>query len=215
MKDCSDETRTAGTLLLDWTGKKIKLKSFWLRIFYVTKWKVIFALQIILKYIFSVELLGSSSLDLKSCHANNSLLFSKIILLTSPHPLRPPDFAWPATLRRVPSGGVAATTTSLRFINEIFIPPRGLIIHRYNPESDIRQSPWNNHFPFAHNTLIIHVFSASRSLRPSVWFPFSTSPPLFFLVTVISSAPGERLMLPPPWRPPTRLIRSLGALKGP
>lgn len=127
-----------------------------------------------------VYFFGSSSLDLKSCHANNSVLFSKIILLTSPHLLRPPDFAWPATLRRVPSGGVAATTTSLRFINEIFIPPRGLIIHRYNPESDIRQSPWNNHFPFAHNTLIIHVFSARRSLRPLCLVSFLHLPSSLF-----------------------------------
>lgn len=79
---------------------------------------------------------------------------------------------------------VTAPTTSLCFINKIFIQPRKLIIQRYNPESDIRQSPWNNHFPFAHNTLIIHVFpgplaspsmSGFLSPTPTPYFPHNWS----------------------------------------
>ena len=52
------------------------------------------------------------------------------------------------------------------FIHQIFTPSRELIIYHYNSESDIRQSPWNNNFPFAHDTLIIHIFSTLRSSFP-------------------------------------------------
>lgn len=88
-----------------------------------------------------------------------------------------PCFEWPATFLYFLSHK-SPQLKGFYFIYQIFISSGELIIYPYNSESDIRQLPWNNHFPFAHNTLIIHIFSTLHSsLSPLVpplllFFPF-------------------------------------------
>lgn len=85
---------------------------------------------------------------------------------------------------------------SCLFQSSNIYPIRELKIYYYNSESDIRQSPWNNPFPFAAIASIIHIFSTPALSLTS------------FLH--VSSTPGEGLW-PPLLCPLTMLIRRAGA----
>lgn len=114
------------------------------------------------KFCFSFSLISTSCL---------LLLMSSTVQKCILYFLWLPQIRCPPTLNDFPLDVIRTTSSSkvVSFTHQIFIPSPELKIYYYNSESDIRQSPWNNPFPFAAGASIIHVFSAfalSRLISP-------------------------------------------------